>query len=358
MLALRLAVLGAGLFLLVPVLDAQESVNLLEREASPKSGVPCPSPNAYSLERPDANGVPTVVAVGLFFQDIAQLSDVEQTLEADVYVVARWRDPRLSDPARGTQSAECPVPDGKLWMPAIEPENLRGRQAFYATRFLVDAEGVITLARRLWVKVSYPLDFREFPFDRHRWTVTLWPVFSRADEIVFQPLRRVIGVNERLSIQGWRVGAPTAEATTSPRIARAGVFARFDFTLDLKRDSAYYAWKLGIPLLLIVLMAYGVYFVPATMVVQQIGLGMTSMLTLIAYMLALSGSLPRISYLTRADSFFVGAAVLVFLGLVKAVMTSALGRGQDTPATVRMNWWGRMLYPIGIILTLLLALYA
>jgi hypothetical protein len=65
-LALRLAVLGAGLFLLVPVLDAQESVNLLEREASPKSGVPCPS---YSLERPDANGVPTVVAVGLFFQD-------------------------------------------------------------------------------------------------------------------------------------------------------------------------------------------------------------------------------------------------------------------------------------------------
>ena len=94
------------------------------------------------------------------------------------------------------------------------------------------------------------------------------------------------------------------------------------------------------------------------MVVQQIGLGMTSMLTLIAYMLALSGSLPRISYLTRADWFFVGAALLVFLGLVKAVMTSALGRGQDTPATLRMNWWGRMLYPIGMILTLVLALGA
>ena len=102
-------------------------------------------------------------------------------------------------------------------------------------------------------------------------------------------------MNGRLSIQGWRVGAPTAEATTSSRIARAGVFARFDVTLDLKRDSAYYAWKLGIPLLLIVLMAYGVYFVPATMVVQQIGLGVAPMLTLIAYMLALSGSLPRIS---------------------------------------------------------------
>lgn len=105
-------------------------------------------------------------------------------------------------------------------------------------------------------------------------------------------------------------------------------------------------------------MAYGVYFVPATMVAQQIGLGMTSMLTLIAYMLALSGSLPRISYLTRADRFFVDAALLVFLGLVKAVITSALGRGQDTPATLRTNWGGRMLYPIGMILTLVLALGA
>ena len=59
---------------------------------------------------------------------------------------------------------------------------------------------------------------------------------------------------------------------------------------------------------------------------QQIGLGMTSMLTLIAYMLTLGGTLPRIAYLTRADRFFVGSAVLVFLGLVKAVAAISLAQ--------------------------------
>jgi hypothetical protein len=52
-------------------------------------------------------------------------------------------------------------------------------------------------------------------------------------------------------------------------------------------------------------MAYGVYFIPASAVAQQIGLGTTSMLTLIASMLALGSTLPKIPYLTRADRFFV-----------------------------------------------------
>jgi hypothetical protein len=93
-------------------------------------------------------------------------------------------------------------------MPQLEPASLRGRQTFYPDRFLVDGQGVATLLRRLWVKVSYPLDFRDFPLDRHHWTMTMWPVESRADELVFHPLRRVTGISNRLSIQGWRVGAP------------------------------------------------------------------------------------------------------------------------------------------------------
>jgi hypothetical protein len=242
-------------------------------------------------------------------------------------------------------------------MPALEPENLRSRLAFYPPRFLVDARGVVTFARRLWVKVAEPLDFRDFPFDRHAWTVTLWPVLAGADEVVFHPLLRVVGRNTRLSIQGWRVGPVTAEASTGPRVARAGTFARFDERIDLERNWAYFEWKFGLPLVLIVLMAYGVYFIPAAAVAQQVGLSMTSMLTLIAYMLTLGGSLPRIAYLTRADRFFVGSALLVFLGLTKAIATIAL-QGGDGGLVSRIDRWGRWLYPLAMTVNLLLALFA
>jgi len=347
----------AGLVLSAVSLTAQDGVNDLEREASARSGLACPAQASYSLTRPDPEGTPTLVAVGVFFQDIAQLNDVDQTMDADVYVVVRWRDPRLADPSRGTGSAECRVPDGALWMPALEPENLRSRQAFYAPRFLVDARGVVTYARRLWVKLACPLDFRDFPFDRHRWIVTLWPVLEQADEVVFQPLHRAVGMNERLTLQGWRVQAPTAAAATESRPPRSGTFARLDVTLNLERRWGYYAWKLGFPLVLIVLMAYGVYYIPASAVAQQVGLGMTSMLTLIAYMLSLGGALPKISYLTRADRFFMGSALLVFLGLGKAVLTIALGQGGERPSIARVDRWGRWLYPLAMLANVLLALF-
>jgi hypothetical protein len=110
-----------------------------------------------------------------------------------------------------------------------------------------------------------------------------------------------------------------------------------------------------LPLTLIVFMAYGVYFIPASAVPQQIGLGMTAMLTLIAYMLTLGNALPRISYLTRADWFFVGSAMLVFLGLMKAVATLWLSQGPKADLIARVDTWGRRLYPFAILANFALA---
>jgi len=84
-------------------LVAQESPDYLDRQVIPHSGLPCPALASYSLTRPDPVGTPTVVGLAIFFQDVAQLNDVDQTLDADVYVVESWRDRRLADPARGTE---------------------------------------------------------------------------------------------------------------------------------------------------------------------------------------------------------------------------------------------------------------
>jgi hypothetical protein len=328
----------------------------LQGEIVTNAAVKCPDAAAYSLTRPDAAAGPTVVGLGVFFQDLVALNDADQTLEMDVYVLARWRDARLADASRGKASADCPVPSGRLWMPQLEPERLRSRQALYADRFLVDGEGIVTLMRRLWAKVSYPLDFHDFPLDRHQWTMTIWPVTSRVDELSFQPLSRFTGRSERLSLQGWRVGIPRVQAGAAVRDQRSGTFPRVDVMLDLERDWSYYVWKSGFPLTLIVIMAYGVYYIPPNAAIPQVTLGTTSMLTLIAYMLTLGSTLPRISYLTRADWFFAGSALLVFVGLMKAVAALALAQGPKAGLIQRVDRWGRWLYPAAVLANFLIAL--
>jgi hypothetical protein len=293
----------------------------------------------------------------MFFQDVTQLNDVDQTLTADMYVLVRWRDPRLADPRRGDGSAECPLPGVNLWIPVIETDNLRSRQQFYDARFLVDAKGTITYGRRVLVQVANPLDLRDFPFDRHAWTFSLWPLLAQSDELVFHPLQRFTGRNDRVSLQGWSVGSPRASARIEARGGRIGSYSRFDVTIELKRDWKYYIWKLGFPLTLIVLMAYTVYFIPSSAVPQQIGVGMTSVLTLVAYMLTLGNALPKISYLTRADRFFLGSAVLVFCGLLKGILTTVWVSHDDKAAIQRADRIGRWLYPVAMVVNFVSAFF-
>ena len=204
--------------------DAQDVRQYLELPVNPRSGIACPSPSQYSSLRPDPPGVPTVVALTLMFQDISQFNDVAQTMTSDVYILVRWRDPRLADPSRGNSSADCPVPGNELWMPAIEPGNMRSRQLFYDSRFLVDGNGTITLARRVLVEVADPLDLHDFPFDRHLFKITLWPTLSRADEVVFHSLDQWLTINQNLSLLGWKVGAPSASVKEDNRTGRIGSY--------------------------------------------------------------------------------------------------------------------------------------
>ncbi len=352
-----LAILALGFWSAVGAdVAADEVRSLLDAPILPGSGLPCPAPESYSRSRPGPPGMPTAVGLNMMIQDISRFSDVDQTMTLDLYVMMRWHDPRLADPDRGEKSADCPVPDEDLWMPLIEPENLRSQKLFYPARFLVDASGTVTYVRRLLVEVANSLDLHDFPFDHHEFRITLWPSLSDAEEIEFFPLRERIALNNEISTHGWKVAVPVASARESERTGRIGRYYRYDVEIGMTRDWRNYAWKLGVPLILIVLMAYTVYFIPPSSVAQQVGVGMTSMLTLIAYMLALNGSLPKIPYLTRADTLFVGCAMLVFLGLLKAILTTVWVQKEAHSTIAQIDRIGRWLYPILLLSVVVVAL--
>jgi len=88
----------------------------------------------------------------------------------------------------------------------------------------------------------------------------------------------------------------------------------------------------------------------------QLGLGATSMLTLIAYQFALAEMLPRISYLTRADGFILGSLVLVFLALAEAAVTVILVNfGREAPA-VTLDYVCRIGFPLAYVVIILTTL--
>ena len=66
-----------------------------------------------------------------------------------------------------------------------------------------------------------------------------------------------------------------------------------------------------VPLSIVVFMSWAVFWIDPAVAPARISLSATAVLTVFAYQFVLSNLLPRVSYLTRLDRYFVGAAILV-----------------------------------------------
>jgi len=305
----------------------------------------CPAPDTFSGSRPDPSGKPTQVGVGMVFVQILSINDVDETFEADVFYLRYWNDPRLADPARGKSYALCRLPIDGFWMPALEIRNLRESTERGGSYALVDAEGNVLLVERLTLILSNPMDLSDFPFDRQKLHIQLEPLFSSDKEIRLYPLEKYIQKVSGLYVNGWELGEPVANVSTEYAQLRGMNYSSMDINIQVAREKGFFLRKLIVPLGLIVFMSWTIFWVNPEQTAPQLGLGATSMLTIIAYQFALANMLPRISYQTRADSFILWSLVLVFMALAEAVSTAALVNAGKKPLALRIDRVCRFGFP-------------
>ena len=126
-----------------------------------------------------------------------------------------------------------------------------------------------------------------------------------------------------------------------------------DFDLVAHRRVGYYVWKVILPLSMIVVMSWSVFWMDPNNLGPQTGIAATSMLTLIAFLFALGNILPRISYLTTMDRFVMGSSALVFAALLEAIGSGYLASHGRAATAVRIERQCRWLFPtvfIGLII--------
>jgi hypothetical protein len=113
--------------------------------------------------------------------------------------------------------------------------------------------------------------------------------------------------------------------------------------------SSHYVVKVIVPLMLIVAMSWVVFWIDPKESGSQIGVAVTTMLTLIAYRFAVGAELPNIHYLTRMDLFLLGSTVLVFTSLLEVVITSSLAGRDHLEGARSVDRWARWLFPLAFV---------
>ena len=178
------------------------------------------------------------------------------------------------------------------------------------------------------------------------------------NEVVLTVDEKVTGRRDLLNISDWTVRGVegTVDRTYVSEFDR--FHSGYTFVIRADRITAYYVWKVIVPLCLIIAMSWAGFWIDPTQFGSQIGLSATSMLTLIAFLFATTNMLPKIGYFTILDHFIGGATILVFLAMLESVTTSFLVSKDKVELALRIDWLCRSLFPLGFVGLVILVFFS
>ncbi len=320
---------------------------------SPPDGtktVPCAVPPRIADARPDSEGVPTRVSVGLYVLDIARINDVEQSFTTTFAMRVQWKDPRLA------ALAHCKFGLDEVWNPRVRVINREDLSRSRADMVKIDLQGTVTYTQAFKGTLASPLDLREFPFDRQVLPFTIVTVEHGPEEVLLGVNERITGQDDTFSIADWSIGPGATRVGTWYFAPQDRNFSRFDHEFGATRRSGFYVWKVIVPLMLFIFMSWAVFWLDPVHLGTQVGLSATVMVILVIFQLNLGTILPRVSYLTRVDYFVLGSLILVFLALVEAVTSGVIAaRGKEALAR-KLDRWSRWAFPASFFMLIAFAL--
>jgi len=210
----------------------------------------------------------------------------------------------------------------------------------------------------------FAAEFRKYPFDRQRLPIVIEHEVLTAEELELvddeDSYRRTGEAEDRAGLAP-TVRIPSLEIERAMRVFTtqeyrtnfgdptirdvSTSFARVTFIIEAARNYEAYLIKILIPLLIILVLAYLVFFVPARHLDVAVGLTVTSILACIAFQLTVANDLPSIGYVVTSDRIFHLCYFLIMTAMTETVYTYSLEkRGRETTA-VRIERWARFLYP-------------
>lgn len=165
---------------------------------------------------PRGKGLPVIVRVGLYYQELSDLKENEGNFGATVDLRLRWQDLRLRYDGAQTPlgfkeygGARADEMLASIWTPNPVLDNLQGEPSYRATNLRVFPDGWVEVMQRTRGRFSFEADPTSFPFDRQVLKVEVLvreKTTKEAALVVLQQDLEFSGAAEDIRVGGWDVG--------------------------------------------------------------------------------------------------------------------------------------------------------
>jgi len=284
-----------------------------------------------------------VVYTGIDIIDIIDFNEKAQTVTLDFYLWFRWKgdiDPTDFEFLNGE------VEDMRV---------IRKREEGNFHYICYRIKGIF--------KGSF--DFKTYPFDTQILRVNLR--HKKLSRIFLVYVVDVMGISEthpKVSISNWKIkkiwqysGEQRSETSLGdPEMLTKKLTiasSTYNLAIMIKRITLPYLIKFLVPLLIVIIVCFIQFFIYPDELEVRAGIGITALLTAIAFHMSQSENLPQVGYIITSDKFFFVAYVIIFLSMVETAIVSYFFKKENIKVSFKIDRVSKILFPILYILSLI-----
>jgi hypothetical protein len=307
---------------------------------------------------------PVPVKIGIKMQQISNVDQRSENFGVVATLMMKWEDPLLAFRPDTVQTRAQVYTresftrklseEGKIW-PDFSIYNQQGNRWIQNSAAVVFADGRALYLERFTVTLQAPdFDFRKFPFDRQSFFIRVDSLFP-SWFFVFENLEGFSEAGKQLGEEEWIVtGLDTS--IDKAELAERPV-SRFNFHFRAQRHLTYYAFRIFLPLLIIIVVSWIIFFLRDY--TKRVDASGANLLLFIAFNFAISSDLPRLGYMTFLDMLLAAVFVVTALMLILAVLVRRLvSDGRDLLVNQidrYVIWFYPFAYVVGLLIVILVS---
>lgn len=332
--------------------------------SEPASDPPQAAPSAAFVLGPPKDDGPVVVRASFEFHDIDEISEEKETFEFTGVLTLRWHDKRQAfDPdvvGVGEKIYQGDYQFNELapsWFPQVVLVNSSDSIEQQGVVLRVRPDGTQTLKVKLTAVAKTEFNLRRYPFDEQR-LEAVFEVLGFDDSEVRLEVESQAPVSAgRLWIPQWTIigiSMSTRDHLAS-YVGGRDVESAFVTTIDVQRQYFYVSRLVILPLIVIVLLSFSVFWMDRASLGDRISVSFIGILTAVAYQVVMNEILPRIAYMTWIDGFLNVSFLLMVGTVIINLVVGALDQRGRHDVAHRVDHLCRWIFPLsyfGLILIL------
>ena len=303
---------------------------------------------------PALNGREAIpIRVGLYFLNLVSLNEVEQSFTCTVYITETWNDPRLAFNPKVGEPATHFYRNSDIWFPMLQFDNSARPPTVIGYIMSVHPDGTVRRVDKVQLTLSTSMQLRAFPFDAQDLEVFIHPFSEQVGRIALEADPESTGLSSApyAALPLWDTSQVSYRSVKGVIEQGYGVRSHFVFRLHVVRHSEYYIFRIFLPLFLMVTVSWGVLWIPPSDLNSQLMISVTTVLTLVAFSVAISNVLPPVPYLTFYDGFFLASFLFILLSIGEALAVHTMHT--NASGALRFRSASRRLLPLSFLAAIL-----